>query len=113
MAEIPNLPDIPEKVAEKLPTVDQWKKYGVAAVQYSFMILFLIMYLSDKFSDKDNCSDRIETLGKVVEDKDKQIKSLNERVKVLEEYIYVQAGIIKKVEDKVTNATENEVGGSQ
>lgn len=112
MAEIPNIPDLPDKIAEKLPTMDQWKKYGVAAVQYSFMILFLIMYLSDKFSDKDNCSDRIETLGKVVEDKDKQIKALNERVKVLEEFIYVQAGIIKKVEDKVTT-TENEAGGSQ
>lgn len=106
------IPDLPEKLSEKIPTIDQWKKYGSMSVSYIFMLLFLVMYLSDKFSDKDNCSDRLETLGKVIDDKDKQIQALNERVRLLEEYIYVKAGVLKKVEDKVQEQ-EQKIGGSK
>lgn len=113
MPELPNLPDIPEKTLDKLPTAEQWKKYGVSAVQYSFMILFVLYLGWNEWSRKSQCSDQIETLGKVIEDKDRQIKMINERVRVLEEYVYIQNGVIKKVEDKVVETQPNEAGGSK
>lgn len=106
------IPEIVGKLTDKVPTLTQWQKHGSTAVTYVFAILFIILFLQDRFSDDNKCSDQIATLGKVIDDKDKQIQSLNERVRLLEEYIYVKAGVLKQVEEKVQEQ-EQKIGGSK
>lgn len=106
------IPEIVDKMTDKVPTLTQWQKHGSTAVTYIFALLFIILFLQDRFSDDNKCSDQITTLGKVIDDKDKQIQALNERVRLLEEYIYVKAGVLKQVEEKVQEH-DKQIGGSK
>lgn len=107
-----NIPDIPEKVAEKLPTVDQWRKYGSYAVTYVFMILFVLYFLYQQFLNKDQCSEKIAAFEQVIIQKDRMIEQLNQRVSKLENFIDVQNGVIKKVEETVSSDMP-QAGGSR
>lgn len=108
-----NTPNLPTKeLTEKLPTMEQWKKYGSSAVTFSFMIIFVIYLLWVEFIRRDDCSSRIESFEKVILQKDIMIEQLNTRVSRLENALDVKNGVIKNVEEKVT-ASPQEVGGSK
>lgn len=112
MAEIPNIPDIPEKVAEKLPTMEQWRKYGSSSISYVFMLCFFLYFFYSEFIKRDDCGEKIASFEKVIKQKDVMIEQLNTRVLKLETALDVKNGIIQKVEEKVSSDIP-QVGGSR
>lgn len=112
MSDIRNIPDIPENLSEKLPTMDQWKKNGSSAVTYSFMVLFIFYFVYREFLSRDACSAKIASFEQVITQKDNMIEQLNERVTRLEIAFDVKNGIIDKVEESVSPEPK-EVGGSK
>lgn len=107
------IPETINKVVDKVPTVEQWKKYGTNAVSFIFMLLFVVLFLQDRFSEDSKCADQIKTLERVIADKDKDIKRLNDRVSILEEFIYVKVGVLKEVRDRTESISPTEAGGSK
>lgn len=107
------IPETISKVVDKVPTVDQWKKYGSNAVSFVFMILFVVLFLQDRFSEDSKCADQIKTLERVIADKDQAINRLNDRVGVLEEFIYVKVGVLKEVRDRAESISPTDAGGSK
>lgn len=107
------IPETISKVVDKVPTVDQWKKHGTNAVSFVFMLLFVVLFFQDRFSDDSKCADQIKTLERVIADKDKSINRLNDRVSVLEEFIYVKVGVLKEVRDRTESISPAGGGGSK
>lgn len=98
-----NLPDLPDKVAEKIPTIDQWKKHGSTSVQYIFMLLFVAYFLWNEVLRRDDCAS-------LMAQKDVIIKQLTERVDKLETAYDIERGVNKNVKEHIEPVPAGEGG---
>lgn len=96
-------PDLPEKLAEKLPTIDQWKKHGSSSVQYVFMLLFVLYFLWNEVLRRDDCAS-------LIAQKDGIIQQLSERLAKVETALDIHRGINQNVKEYVTPGTTGEGG---
>ena len=104
--------NIPEQLAEKLPTVDQYSKNPGTVTRYIFMLIFVGYFFYSEFLKKDDCGSKIEAFEKVILQKDDMIQKLNARVTKLETALDVKTGVIERVEQQVA-AVPAKTGGVQ
>lgn len=108
-----NLPTgIPDKMVDKVPTFEEYKKDKKSAVSYIFMICFFIYFFYNEFIKRDDCGEKIAVLNTTITQKDVMINQLNERVIKLENAIDVKNGVIKEVKE-VVKVNEETAGGLQ
>ena len=100
--------NIPDKITDKLPNLEQYSKKPGASVSYIFMLLFFVYFIYSEFIKEDDCGKRIVTLEQVLIQKDDMIDKLNKRVTDLEIALDVKNGVIRRVENKADSLS---IGG--
>lgn len=100
--------NLPEEMAKKIPSFDDYKKNQRAAVSYIFMLFFFGYFFYKEVMAKDDCGEKVAAFEKVILQKDEMIQSLNKRVEKLETAFDTQKGVVEHVKNTVEN-----VGGSK
>ena len=104
------LENIPDKITDKIPTIEEYRKSPNTAISYVVMILFFMYFVFQQFVKEDDCGNRIATLEKVIIQKDDMINKLNNRVSALEVALDVRTGVIKQVVEQ-TDSISASIGG--
>lgn len=101
-----------DKVTDKLPSLDQYKKDTKSAVSYVFMLVFFLYFIYNEFVKKDDCGSRVTTLETVIKDKDNMIQLLNKRVDRLEIALDTRNGVINRVKSTADSISSG-IGGAK
>lgn len=112
---MPETPNIKGEVLKKLPTLTEYRKSPNTAIQYVFMVAFLVYLAWNEWIRKDECSDRIETIQTTLKiEREMHTRTYNQmmsRIDKLENAIDVKNGVIREIGTKVGVDTPTETGG--
>lgn len=109
------LPNIHEDVVKKIPTLSEYRKSPNTAIQYVFMVTFLLYLAWNEFLRKDQCSERIETIQTTLKiEREMHVRTYNQlmsRIDKLELANDVKNGVIREIGTKVGVDTPTGTGG--
>lgn len=100
-----NIPNVTGGAIEKVPTFDQYKKSPKMAVQYTFLILFVILFTYFLWSKDSDCAQRVDTLEKTL-DRERIISERRDsiymaRISALETALLTKSRALEEIGTKV------------
>lgn len=103
--------NIPDKITDKVPGFEEYKKSTKSAISYIFMLMFFMYFLYSEFFKRDDCGQRIATLEKVINEQKEMDKKKDARISALEVALDIRNGVIKRVESKTDSLSHGQIGG--
>lgn len=111
------IPNIHGDVVKKIPTLSEYRKSPNTAIQYVFMVAFLVYLTWNEWIRKDQCQERIETIQQTLKtEREMHTRTYNQlmsRIDKLENAIDIKNGVIKEIGTKVGVDNTSQTGGSK
>lgn len=111
------IPNIHRDVVKKIPTLSEYRKSPNTAIQYVFMVTFLLYLAWNEWIRKDQCSERIETIQTTLKtEREMHTRTYNQmmsRIDKLENAIDIKNGVIREIGTKVGVDTPTGTGGTR
>lgn len=118
-----NIPNIPGKMAEKIPEYEDFQKDKKGVVQWIGLLLFIAYLAYNEYFRRDDCKESIAVIQQTLNTEREMHKNtynmLTKRIQTLEEGYMVKSKALNTVSDKVGASSPDPIidnlteGGSQ